>query len=220
MSLECGDPDKVAVHGHQRRELLLLIFGLLLGRNLAHRTHGSYRTQRRTFPIEERLRAGAGPADRAVGQQQTILHVEKTVAGRVQRSLDGRPDSLAVFGVDALDESLQRHGVIGADAVDFPVAWGRINGVGEVIVVENADVGDANRLLEPGLAFAQGRLHALPLRDIQHDAVLPVRTAGVGVKETALAENPVLASIRPTNAHLLRENSCPNRRPPARPAEA
>ncbi len=136
-----------------------------------------------------------------------MLHVEQTVPRRVVGALDARGDSLAVAGVDAFEVRRQRYGFLGAPAVDHPHFRRPVKGVGDVVVVENTDMGNADRLPQPLFAFAQGCFHALPLGDIRHRAVHPIWLARLAVEEPAPAKDPMLASVRPDDAELVRKDA-------------
>ena len=147
-----------------------LPFGDVLG--AAHGAHGMARV---ALVSEERLRPHLQPAQLAVRPDEAILDVVEPVRLRRVRAPDGLDNPRSIVGVDpqhavgAIGARMPRERLVDGEAGDAPKLGRPIAFVGEVIVVEDTDVGDANRLVEPLLAAAQAVLGQFACRDLAHD---------------------------------------------------
>ena len=87
--------------------------------------------------------------------------------------------------------------------MDDPLPRRPVKGASQVVVIENADIGNADGLPQSLLVLKQGCFHPLPPGNVQHRAVHAARLAGIAVVELASGEDPMLTSVRPDDAKLL-----------------
>src|SRR5262249_49105345 len=113
-------------------------------------------TARAVLAFKERPRPSADPADGAVAEYEPMLHLIHAVPRRVVGAPDGRRDRRAVLVVYALDERRQGDRLLRAPAADGARLGRPVDGIGAMIVLENAEAGDLDRLPQPVLARAQG----------------------------------------------------------------
>ena len=135
-------------------EFRFFFLGLPLLGNVPAGADGSNWPPHRALPVEERLRPDTGPADRSIRQYNPMLHVEKAVPCRIMGALDRRGGSIPVAWVDAFQIRFQCYRCLGAPAMDRPLLRRPVDGAGDMVVIENADMGNADRLPQPFLALA------------------------------------------------------------------
>jgi hypothetical protein len=100
-----------------------------------------------------------------------VLNVEQPVTRRVVGALDGSADPLAVTGEYASQKCRQRYRLIGTPTIYFPLLRRPVNGAGEVVVIEYADVGNAYDLPQPLLAFAKRLCRLFAFGDVPEDSL-------------------------------------------------
>ena len=164
------------LHLLRLRQLLLQPDALQLGGlpfgDVLGAAHGAHRMARVALASEERLRPHFQPAQLAVRPEEAILDVVEPVRLRRVRAPDGLDNPRSIVGVDpqhavgAIGARMPRERLVDGEAGDAPQLGRPIAFVGEVIVVEDTDVGDANRLVEPLLALAQRLLGPRPVAHV------------------------------------------------------
>ena len=134
--------------------------------------HGAHRMPRLALAAKEGLRPHLEPAQLAVRPDEAVLDVVEPVRLRRVRAPDGLDNPRSIVGVDpqhavgAVGARMPRQRLVDGEAGDAPQLGRPVALVGQVIVVEDADVRDANRLVEPLLALAQRLLGPRPVAHV------------------------------------------------------
>ncbi|KFB72423.1 MAG: hypothetical protein AW09_002394 [Candidatus Accumulibacter phosphatis] len=123
-----------------------------------------------TIACEKRLRACDQPPDLAIRADDPMLNVVQAIPGRVMGAPDSRCDELTILGMYAIDKRLQGHRFIHPPAVDLPLLRRPVDGVGEVVMIEDADLGSTDGLAQSLFAVLQCILHLLVLGDVPSHA--------------------------------------------------
>src|SRR5262249_11039960 len=153
----------------QSRARLLRRF--LVG-DVAAGPHGPHRSPSLAFAFEERLGARRDPPQAAITTDDPVLHVENPTGGPV-RPVDLLDDPVAIVGMDQIHERagpwlgmhvLPRYGLVPPD--NLALLRREVHDVGEVVVIEDADLRGADGLTKALFIRAQRQLRRLQSRDV------------------------------------------------------
>lgn len=85
-----------------------------------------------------------------------MLALQESVARRIEAAVQGRHQRLAVFGKDARQDLIGRCRNAVVQPVDGAEGLGAVGLAGKVVMFEDAQAADVDRLHEALLAFAEG----------------------------------------------------------------